>query len=163
MSNDDLLGKKAEKKIKEWLNRPEDGYCFDRLPDQMSGLYGSKNICDFILYKYPNMYYLESKASWQDRIPFDMLTEYQRTHMLEKSEIEGVYSIVIFLFATYQRAFMFHVSDVQRMLDNGVKSLNITKIHKWKIPYVEIPTVPNTRKELLDYTGEFDELVQQIK
>ena len=46
MGNDGL-GKEAEKKIREWLDKPEDGYSFDRIPDQMTGFYGSKNMCDF--------------------------------------------------------------------------------------------------------------------
>ena len=33
--NDDI-GKAAEKKIKEWLDRPEEGYSFDRIKDQMT-------------------------------------------------------------------------------------------------------------------------------
>lgn len=32
----DTVGKKAEKKIQEWLDRPTEGYCFDRIPDQMT-------------------------------------------------------------------------------------------------------------------------------
>lgn len=40
-SDDDMadltqLGKKAEAKIREWLDRPENGYCFYRLPDQLT-------------------------------------------------------------------------------------------------------------------------------
>ena len=95
------LGKKAEGKVKEWLNRPEEGFCFDRLPDQLSGFYGSCNICDFTLYKKPNFYYIESKATYNDNFPFSMITEYQYTHMLEKSQIEGVVCYVIVLFASY--------------------------------------------------------------
>ena len=34
--SDSMLGKKAEAKIKEWLNKPEEGFCFDRIPDQMT-------------------------------------------------------------------------------------------------------------------------------
>lgn len=30
------LGKQAEGKIRQWLNRPECGYSFDRIPDQMT-------------------------------------------------------------------------------------------------------------------------------
>ena len=48
MGNDGL-GKAAEAKIKQWLDRPDSGYSFDRIPDQLSGMYGSKNICDFTL------------------------------------------------------------------------------------------------------------------
>lgn len=36
MSDLTQLGKKAEAKIKEWLDRPQDGYCFLRVPDQMT-------------------------------------------------------------------------------------------------------------------------------
>lgn len=160
---DDSLGKKAEHKIKEWLDHPEDGYSFDRLPDQLSGYYGSKNICDFILFKYPSFYYIESKSTWQDRFDFDNISEYQREHLLDKSKIYEVYSLVIVLFATYKRAFMFQIQDIQNLLDNNIKSLNIKKMHKWNLPYVEIPTIPNNRKELLDYTGRIEELVQGLE
>lgn len=34
--SDSTIGKKAEKKIQEWLDRPECGYSFDRIPDQMT-------------------------------------------------------------------------------------------------------------------------------
>lgn len=161
---DDLLGKKAEKKIKDWLDHPELGYCFDRLPDQMTGFYGSKNICDFTLFKYPYFFYIESKASYNDNIPFSYITDNQMDKMLEKSIIEGVYPVVIFLYASQQRAFMFLISDIQKLMnDGGPKSLNIKKESKWTIPHVEIPTIPNKRKELLDYTGEIENLLLELK
>lgn len=150
----DSLGKDAEKKIKEWLDRPEEGYCFDRLPDQMTGFWGSTNICDFTLYKFPYMYYLESKATWEDRFNFSMLTETQHDEMLKKSKIEGVFSYVIVLFATYKRAFLINIKDIVKLEEQGKHSLNIKKIDKWKIPYQEIMTVPNPRKKLLDYRNE---------
>ncbi len=34
--SDQTIGKKAEQKIREWLDRPEEGYCFDRIYDQMT-------------------------------------------------------------------------------------------------------------------------------
>lgn len=36
MSGTSDVGKKAEAKIQEWLNRPEEGYSFDRIKDQMT-------------------------------------------------------------------------------------------------------------------------------
>ena len=54
-------GKKAEHKIKLWLDRPELGYSFDRIPDQLGGFYGGRNICDFTCFKSPYMFYIESK------------------------------------------------------------------------------------------------------
>lgn len=158
--NDDL-GKKAEVKIREWLNRPEDGYCFDRIPDQLSGLYGSRNICDFILFKSPYMYYIESKATYHDRFDFSLITEYQRDNLLKKSNISHVFGLVIILFATYQRAFILNIQDIKRLSDSGTKSLNIKKIDSWNTPYVEILTIPS-RKQLLDYTGEIEEYIQSL-
>lgn len=150
----DNLGKKAEKKIKEWLDRPEEGYCFDRIKDQMTGFWGSTNICDFTLYKFPYMYYLESKATWEDRFNFSMLTETQHDEMLKKSKIEGVFSYVVVLFATYKRAFLIDIKDIKKLEEKDKHSLNIKKIDKWGIPYKEIMTVPNSRKQLLDYRNE---------
>ena len=148
-------GKKAEKKIREWLDRPEDGYCFKRLPDQTSGLVGSTNECDLLLYKYPYMYYIESKSvsseSSKDRFDFSLITEFQHDSLLKVSQIEGVFGYVIVLFVVHQRAFIFDIRDIKKLEDEGVKSLNIKKIDKWGIPYKEIKTIPNKRKELLDY------------
>ena len=156
MSIQDNLGKLAEKQIAKWLHRPSDGYCFERIPDQLSGFYGSKNICDFFLYKSPNMYFIESKATHKDRFDFKMITEYQWTNLLSRSKIDGLYGLVIVLFATPQRAFILDIQDLEAAKQAGIKSLNITKIAKWKVPYKEIQTVPS-RKQLLDYTGDIED------
>lgn len=152
---DTSIGKKAEAKIKEWLDKPEEGYCFDRIPDQMTGFYGSKNICDFTLFKSPNMYYIESKATWEDRFDFSMLSSTQHDGLLEKSKIPNVYGVIIVLFAHHQRAFIIDINEIKRLEDLGKKSINIKKIDNWDITYTEIQTIPNSRKTFLDYTGEF--------
>lgn len=148
--------KKAEKKIHEWLDRPTEGYCIDRIKDQMTGLYGSKNISDFTFFKAPYYYYIESKSTWEDRFNFSMISDYQYDNMLKKSKIDGVFGLVIVLFATYQRAFILNIKDIDKLQKEQDKhSLNIKKLDKWGIPYVEIQTVPS-KKALLDYTGEWD-------
>lgn len=163
------LGKQAEERIQQWLNNPKDGYSFDRIPDQMSGFYMvSRNICDFVCYKYPNVYYIESKETEHDRFSFDQLTDCQRNGLCYKSTILGAFGVVIVLFATYQRAFIFNIKDIAELTDPEhfditdstasvlkIKSLNIKKIDKWPIPYVEIQTI-HSRKNLLEYTGEFE-------
>lgn len=158
----DKLGKNAENKIRQWLNKPEDGFCFDRIPDQVTGFYGSKNICDFTCFKSPYMYYIESKATWEDRFDFNMITDTQREGLLAKSKIDKVWGVVIVLFASYKRAFILDINDIQKSIDEGTKSINITKIDKWKLRYIEIPTIPNKRKELLDYEGDLNELIQKF-
>lgn len=161
MSDD--IGKKAEKKIQQWLDKPEEGYSFDRIPDQLSGLYGSKNICDFQLFKAPNQYYIESKATWGDNVPFKMVTDYQRENLEKKSKIKGVYGIVAVLFASYQRMFLFNIEDwLEELRDpDKLNSINIKKIDKWTIPYAEVQTIPS-RKELLDYTGEIEDYLIKL-
>lgn len=159
----DGLGKKAEEKIKQWVDKPENGYSFDRFYDQMTGYFmTSRNICDFVCYKYPNQYYIESKATYEDRFNFSMLTETQHDGLLEKSKIPGVYGLVIVLFATYQRAFIINIKDIKKLEDSNKKSLNIKKINKWDIPYAEIPTLPS-RKSLLDYDGDLQALVDNME
>lgn len=145
------LGKKAEGKIKEWLDMPDRGYCFDRIPDQMTGFYGSSNICDFTLFKSPNYYYIESKATYEDAFPFSMISDYQYEHMLQKAQLDHVNSYIIVLFASYQRAFILDIRDINHQIKSGgKKSLNIKKIETWTIPFIEIRTLPS-RKALLDY------------
>ena len=151
--DDSNVGKKAEKKIAEWLDRPEEGYSFDRIPDQMTGFFGSKNICDFTLFKSPYQYYIESKATWEDRFDFSMLTDTQYDGLMDKSKIQNVFGLVIVLFASYKRAFILDIRDIDSLVQQGKKSLNIKKIDKWGIPYKEIKTIPS-RKELLDYDKE---------
>lgn len=155
-------GKKAESKIKQWLDRPEDGYCLDRIKDQMTGQNGSRNICDFTLFKSPDFYYIESKETEEDRFDFDNITgyktpedpTYQYGGLLSKSKIDHVYGVIILLFTTYQRAFIIDINEIDRLTKQGQKSINIKKIDKWGIRYKEIETIPS-RKMLLDYKGEF--------
>ena len=167
------LGKQAEARIQQWLDNPAEGYSFDRFPDQMTGFYMvSRNICDFGLYKYPYKYYIESKSTEHDRFAFSELTTTQRNGLCWKSTIFGNYGVVIVLFITYQRAFIFNIKDIAELTDPEhfdhikdinaedvsylkLKSINIKKIDKWSIPYKEIQTIPS-RKNLLEYTGKFE-------
>ena len=105
------------------------------------------------------MYYIESKATWEDRFDFSMLTEKQHDGLLEKSKIQNVYGLVIVLFATYKRAFVIDIREIKKLEDEGKKSININKIDKWQINYTEIRTIPNNRKLLLDYEGEIEEYI----
>lgn len=158
------IGKKAEAKIKEWLDRPEKGYSFDRFYDQMTGYFlTSRNICDFVCYKYPNIYYIESKSTWADRFDFKMIQPHQLDGLYKKSKIPGCFGVVIVLFATYKRAFVLDIQDIIKSIESGKKSININKIDKWTIPFSEIHTIPNSRKQLLDYDDDLHRCVKFIE
>lgn len=152
------LGKKAEQKLKLWLDKPEEGYSFDRVPDQLGGLYGGRNICDFICFKSPYMFYIESKATEHDRFEFSRISETQYSGLMKKSTIKNCFGLVVVLFTSYQRCFIFKIEDIDELVKSGKKSVNVAKIEKWNIPYVEIPTVPS-RKLLLDYEGDLIQLM----
>lgn len=144
------LGKKAETKIKDWLNRPEEGFMFYRLPDQQTGFYGSTNPCDFFLYKSPNFYLIESKSTWADRFDFAMITENQHKELIERSKVDGVTSYVMVLFASHQIAILLDINDIAQAESEGTKSINVKKLSKWNKPYIQVRTLPS-RKQLLDY------------
>ena len=157
----DGLGKQAETKIREWLDRPESGYDCDRVPDQMTGQYlTSRNICDFTCFKSPNFYHIESKATREDRFDFSMITDTQLNGLCNKAKISNVYGWVIVLFASHQRAFVFNAIDIKKCLEVGIKSININKISQWPLPYKELRTIPS-RKQLLDYQGDVEEFITQ--
>lgn len=160
--NDDL-GKQAERKIHEWLDKPGDGISFDRIPDQMTGFYGSKNICDFTCFKSPFMYYIESKATWNDRFDFSMITDTQREGLLKKSRIPFVRGIVIVLFASYKRAFMIDIRSIVKSIESGNKSVNINRLNKSQVKMSEIETIQNSRKTFLDYIGDLEDYFQKCK
>ena len=159
----DGLGKDAEKKIREWLDRPEEGYSFDRIPDQVSGFYGSSNICDFICFKSPYQIYIESKSTWEDRFDFALISEVQHDGLLAKSKIKNVFGVIIILFATHQRAFWVDIREIKKLEDMDKHSLNVKKVDKWPTHFKEIETIPNKRKKLLDYIGDIEDFIEVSK
>ena len=159
----DKLGKEAEEKIKQWLDRKDDGYAFYRLYDIMTGYYGQYNISDFICYKYQYQWFIESKATCEDRFDICMISETQYNGLMKMAPIPGVAAVVIVLFATYQRAFIIDIREIDKyQRESGKKSFNIKKIDQWTFKYSEIQTIPNNRKKLLDYAGDLDDHLSAI-
>lgn len=96
-------GKKFEHQIQECFERV-DGASVDRIHDQTNGFTGSSNISDFIVYKKPNLYYIECKSvqgntlcinSNDPKHKYGNITNKQWEGLLEKSEIDGVVAGVI--------------------------------------------------------------------
>lgn len=82
-------GKKFEEVIrKSFLKVPN--VSVDRLHDQTTGYVGSKNVCDFIVYQSPLLYYIECKTVHGDRLPFSNITQNQWDGLMDKSKIQGV-------------------------------------------------------------------------
>ena len=69
------IGKKFENAFKESVEKVA-GVAIVRLPDQMNGYAGSKNPCDFFMYKKPCMYAIECKSVHGNRLPMTNITDY---------------------------------------------------------------------------------------
>ena len=87
-------GKEFEKRIYDAFMRVPN-VSIDRLHDQTTGYLGSKNICDFIVYREPYEYYIECKSIHGVRFPFSNITDTQWEGLLEKSKIKGVFAGII--------------------------------------------------------------------
>ena len=100
------------------------------------------------------MYYIESKATWNDRFDFSMITDTQREGLLKKSRIPFVRGIVIVLFASYKRAFMIDIRSIVKSIETGNKSVNVNRLNKSNVKMSEIDTIKNNRKTYIDYKIE---------
>ena len=103
-------GKKFEQAVKESFDKVED-ISVDRIPDQVTKYKGSTNICDFTVYKFPLMFYLECKSVHGNTISiysepklgkdgklygfYGNIRDNQWDGLLEKSKIFGVRAGVI--------------------------------------------------------------------
>lgn len=120
----DNLGKVWEDIVEEWLQ--QNNICYDRIPDQMSGRKGSKNVCDYDAYIYPHIYYIECKECASPR--FNMLQnidEYQWIRMLEKDLIPGVRAGYVIWMSGEQRAFWVSPLTLDLYYSAGKKSVTV--------------------------------------
>lgn len=121
-------GKKFENIIKSAFEK-EPNVSIDRLHDQTTGYAGSKNICDFIVYKKPYEYYIECKSVHGNTLPFSNITETQWNGMLEKSQIVGVAAGIICWWVDLDETWfipMWVIDDARR---EGAKSINLKHPH----------------------------------
>ena len=87
-------GKSFENEIRKQLKMVS-GVSVDRIHDQTTGFYGSKNICDIIAYRYPNEFYFECKTVHGNVLPFKNISDKQWEGLVEKSTKLGVFAGII--------------------------------------------------------------------
>lgn len=128
-------GKKFEQKFKEdFLKIPNSS--LDRLYDNVSNYLGINNICDFIGYIFPNIFYIECKSIKGTLFPLQNLTQYER--LLPKVGIRGVRVGVVIWFYEQNRVLYVPISSITKMKEDGLKSINLKTIDKYN--YIEIPS-----------------------
>lgn len=65
----------------------------DRIPDQTMRYKGRKNVSDFIVYRCPDLYYVECKTVHGNTLPFANITQFDA--LMEKTKIYGVQAGVL--------------------------------------------------------------------
>lgn len=100
-----------------------DGFCIDRLNDNTAGFKGVVGICDFIVYKYPNIMYLECKSCHGNTFPLSNITQTQWNGLLEKDLFQGVYAGVMIWWIDKDVTKFVPIYDLQLFADNGAKSI----------------------------------------
>ncbi len=88
-------GKDFEKRIEEAARKVEN-VDIQRLYDTTSGYVGVHQPADYIMYKYPYVYYLECKCTWENTLHKDYIT--QLPDLYEKSKTKGVVAGVFIWF-----------------------------------------------------------------
>ena len=101
----------------------------DRVPDQMSGFYGSSNICDFVVYHYPTQYYIECKVTHGNTFPLSRITDKQLYGLCDKSKIFGVVAGVIVWWIDKDVTKFIPIETIMRMKESGKKSVSYAYDH----------------------------------
>lgn len=119
-------GKQFEDIVKSAFASVED-VSIDRLHDQTTGFAGSKNICDFIVYKEPNEYYIECKSIHGNTFPFSNVTDRQWQGLLEKAQIKGVFAGVLCWWVDKDVTRFMQITELDTLKQNGHKSVRYDK------------------------------------
>ena len=132
-------GKAFEIKVKEDLLKIPD-IDVERLPDQMTGFKGtSKNVSDFEVYLYPNLYFIECKTTHENTFPLSGLSQYDK--LLEKKGKKGVRSGVVLWFIKHDKVVYVPIATFEKLKTDGKKSVNIKMLEAEDYRIIIIPSV----------------------
>lgn len=102
------------------------GFDVNRVADNTAGYMGGRNICDFITYVYPHIYYMEMKTVKGNTLPFSNITQNQWAGLQEKEKIEGAGAGIIVWFMEHDKTFFVSADCMQKIKNEGIfKSLHI--------------------------------------
>ena len=131
------LGKKFEEKVKnDWQKSFPDGDIL-RLYDTTSGYSAITFPSDYICYVYPNQFYIECKTVQGNTFNINKLTQYEK--LLLHSCKKGIRSGVIIWFYDHQKIVYVPIKQIEKMKNDGKKSVNIKMLEEKMYKIYEIP------------------------
>ena len=129
-------GKQFEQNFKDSFKGSPYDKGLMRLFDVTSGYSGQATICDFLLYSYPNLFYLELKAEKTANLPFSNITRHQYEGLLEKADYEGAIPGIIVYYYTYDCIYFIPITVIRDIKSQGRNSINIDMCEKYAMPMV---------------------------
>ena len=132
-------GKQFEQKFKSDFTQTVKDCSLDRIYDTTNGYMGIRNICDFIGFKKPSIFYIECKSHEGNTFPLSNLSQYDK--LITKIGIPGVRAGVIIWFIDHDRVIYVPIKTIKQMKEDGKKSVNIRTIDKEGYRFIEIPSV----------------------
>lgn len=122
MTNTISRGKDFEQVVKDAFEKVPGAVVY-RIPDQQNYKVGSKNPCDFLLYRKPLMYAIECKATNKPLLPFSNITEFQWTHLLRMSKETGVVAGILCWWVNEDITKFIPIQTLEVLKENGAKSI----------------------------------------
>lgn len=154
-------GKQFETVIKESFEKVPN-VSVDRLHDQTTGYLGSKNIADFIVYRYPYQFYIECKSVHGNTLPLTNITDNQYSGMIEKAKIPGVYAGVLCWFIDKDVTLFVPIEAIRFMKGMFIKSIRYDADELFEFAgHAKVSKLVGTKKRVFfDYDMQkfFDEV-----
>lgn len=113
-----------------------------RIPDQMTYKSGSKNPCDFLVYKKPILFALECKATNNPSLPFANISEYQWTELLRMSKVDGVVAGILCWWVNNDKTAFIPIQFLEILKQNGAKSI------RYDADDIQIIEIPGKKKRV---------------
>lgn len=121
------IGKQFEERFKlDWLESFPDS-SITRLYDTQWG----SNICDFICYNYPNIFFIECKEHKGASIPFSKIRQHEKLKSVVG--IHGVRAGVVLWLSEKDIVMYIPASTITKMKKAGEKSVGLRSIDKYNI------------------------------
>jgi len=117
-------GKQFERLIYEQFSKLDDVF-IDRIYDVTNHFKTISTPCDFIIYSYPNILYLECKAVSGNTLNFQShIRENQWDGLLERSIIKGVKAGILLWFTEHDTTVYLPIQYLEKLKVDGYKSFN---------------------------------------
>lgn len=129
-----------------------------RLYDVTTGYKNQNNICDFIVYRAPNILYAESKAIHGNTLNFKShIRQNQWDGLLNVAYIPGVNAGIIVWFIDHDITLFIDITYLEYLKTSGKKSFNI----KTDIDEISVVEITGTKKRVF-FEYNLEQFLEEI-